>query len=134
MQIPRTTELFHSLLALIPVATINVRSMNSIYFPAHVVLILRRLVNVVSLSISNQYLLHQQTLPTSDDLPSLKNPKHPLGCWKNVEWPWWTTKSSWDMGLGSIDKIRNSEVPPKSESTDYNSRHLTNIVFRLASH
>lgn len=96
--------------------------MNSVYFPAHVVLILRRLVNVVStLSISNQYLLHQQTLTKPDEVPGLNTPndlKQPLDCLKNVEWPWWTARSNWDMGLGTIDtrrEIRNPEMLLKCE-------------------
>ncbi|KAF8817137.1 alpha/beta-hydrolase [Phlegmacium glaucopus] len=95
--------------------------MNSVSFPAHVVVILRRLVNVVStLSISNQYLLHQQTLTKSEELPNLNNPnglKQSLDCLKDVEWPWWTVRSNWELRLGSIDtrrQIHNPELLLKS--------------------
>jgi len=48
--------------------------MNSVYFPVHVVVLLKRLVNVVStLSISNQYLIHKH--PTDID-PSTQKGLH----------------------------------------------------------
>jgi triacylglycerol lipase len=99
--------------------------MNSVYFPAHVVVIIRRLVNVVStLSISNQYLLHQQTLAKPDELPSSHNLyclKQPFDCLKNVEWPWWAARRNWDMGLCRINtrrEIRNSGMHLECESTE----------------
>ena len=73
--------------------------------------------NVVSsLSISNQYLL--QTLAKPDELPNSNNltstgPVQPLDCLKDVEWPWWSIRRNWDMGLWKIDtrpEIRNSEL------------------------
>lgn len=114
---------------LLPVVTtespINVQPMNSVYFPAHVVVIIRRLVNVVStLSISNQYLLHQQSLVKLDELPSSNNfncLEHPFDCLKNVEWPWWAVRRNWDMGLCRIDnkrEIRDSGMLLNCESTD----------------
>ena len=94
--------------------------MNSVYFPAHVVLIIRRLVNVVStLSLSNQYLLHQQTPSKPDELQSLNNlnaTKQRLDCLKNIEWPWRTVR---DVGLGRIDtrhEIHDSGMSLKCES------------------
>ena len=78
--------------------------------------------NVVStLSISNQYLLHQQTLAKPDESPSsnLNDLKQPLDCLKNVEWPWWAVRRNWEMGLCRIDnkrEIRNSEMLLKCES------------------
>lgn len=104
-------------------SSINVRPMNSVYFPAHVVLIIRRLVNVVStLSLSNQYLLHQQTPAKPDELPNnLDCFKQPFDCLKNVEWPWCAAGRNWDMGLCRLDtrrEIRNSGMPLKCESTE----------------
>lgn len=70
--------------------------MNSVYFPAQVVLLLRRIVNVIStLSISNQYLLLKQASADEQrvntrvaDSPSLKHPQVKLGD-VGVRWPWW---------------------------------------------
>lgn len=99
--------------------------MNSVYFPAHVVVIIKRLVNVVStLSISNQYLLHQQTLAKPDESQSSHNLnciEHPFDCLKNVEWPWWAVRRNWDMGLCRIDnrhEIRDSGILLNCESTE----------------
>jgi hypothetical protein len=106
-------------------STTNVRPMSSIYFPTHVVAIIRRLLNVVStLSISNQYFLHRQTLAKPDELSISNNlngtsPLQPLDCLKNVEWPWWAVRRNWDMGLCKIDtgrEIRNSGMVLKCES------------------
>jgi hypothetical protein len=121
-------------------SSINVRPMNSVHFPAHVVVIIRRLVNVVStLSISNQYLLHQQTLAKPDELPSSNNRnclKHPFDCLKNVEWPWWAVRRNWDIGLCRIDtrrEIRNSGMLLKCESTEYIQSIIRVVYFHLSS-
>ena len=82
--------------------------------------------NVVStLSISNQYLLHQQTLAKPDELPGSNNNlnylERPFDCLKNVEWPWWAVRRNWDMGLCRVDnrrEIRNSEMRLNCESTE----------------
>ena len=82
--------------------------------------------NVVStLSISNQYLLHQQTLAKHDELPSPNNLNNyfdqPFDCLKNVEWSWWTVKRNWDIGLCRIDnrrEIRNSGMLLNCESLE----------------
>ena len=114
-------------------STTNVRPMNSVYFPAHVVLIIKRLVNVVStLSISNQYFLHQQTPAKTDELPSANNlngtgSMRPSDCLKDVEWPWWAVRRNWDMGLSRLDtrrEIHDSGMLLKCKST----RIFKNIV------
>ncbi|KDR82429.1 hypothetical protein GALMADRAFT_237741 [Galerina marginata CBS 339.88] len=83
--------------------------MSSVYFPAHVVLFFRRIVNVVStLSISNQYVFHQQA--KTDDAPrhiswsGLKdfgsNPsRSSLEYLRSVEWPRWTHRNNRDSGF-----------------------------------
>ena len=108
--------------------------MNSVYFPAHVVVIIRRLVNVVStLSISNQYLL--QTLAAKpDELPSPNNLsclKQPFDCLKNVEWSWRAARRNWDMGLRGMDtrpEIRNSGMLLKCESTEISKVTFVSIT------
>lgn len=72
-------------------------NMNNVYFPAHVVVILRRIANVISgLSISNQYLLlkraraeerdgvHLGPVPTAARFPT------------KAEWPEWMGRAEWD--------------------------------------
>lgn len=84
--------------------------MNSVFLPAQVVVILRRLANVIStLSISNQYLLQRRG--RADDWPeALENEKganigdingagiprspQPL---KDVEWARWTKRNTQDF-------------------------------------
>ena len=109
--------------------------MNSLYFPAHVVVIIRRLVNVVStFSISNQYLLHRQTLPNSDESPSLNNLKQPFDGLSNVQWPWWTVKSNWDMRLGKIAarrEICNSAIIKRKEISQIT---FVSFTFHLSSY
>jgi len=79
--------------------------MNSVYFPAHVVLILRRIVNVIStLSISNQYLLkyaNADEQSTRADSPAKLSPflkQSPLSTRRDVdvEWPSWSYKRGWE--------------------------------------
>ncbi|KAF8073499.1 Alpha/Beta hydrolase protein [Lyophyllum atratum] len=68
--------------------------MNSVYFPAHVVLVLRRIVNVIStLSISNQYLLLKQA-KLDDERP--RNPGVPFDDLAGHGWPRRTSRSTWD--------------------------------------
>ncbi|KAG6844064.1 hypothetical protein H0H87_010062 [Tephrocybe sp. NHM501043] len=72
--------------------------MNSVYFPAHVVLVLRRIVNVISsLSISNQYILLKQA--QADEERSRLNFKIPSQRVLNLpvrEWSQWKSLSGWD--------------------------------------
>jgi len=81
--------------------------MNSVYFPAHVVVLLRRLVNVVStLSISNHYVSRGQPLP--DDAPRLTTttlPHHPSDALKNVERSLWKLRNSLDSSLTAREKV-----------------------------
>ena len=83
--------------------------MNSVYFPAPVVLILRRLANVIStLSISNQYLLtkaaraeelegraedEKQSPSAEESAPSSWDTIRAL---REVEWPTWMTRNTWE--------------------------------------
>ncbi|KAF8904049.1 Alpha/Beta hydrolase protein [Gymnopilus junonius] len=71
--------------------------MSSVYFPAHVVVLFRRIVNVVStLSISNQYVLHSRERP--DEYPKRTLPIV-INCLRNVEWPQWMYVSHWNRGF-----------------------------------
>lgn len=89
-------------------------SMSSVYFPAHVVVLFKRLINVVStLSISNQYVLYTQakakvdsseTPRTSttirDGLNAVRNdPSRSLHYLKDVEWTRWMHRRLWNRGL-----------------------------------
>ena len=91
--------------------------------------------NVVStLSISNQYLLHQQTLAKTDELPSSNNLyciKQPFDCLKNVEWPW-SVRRGWDMSICRIDtsrEIRSSGMLLKCESTEVFKVTFASLTF-----
>ncbi|KAG6887327.1 hypothetical protein C0995_016146 [Termitomyces sp. Mi166 len=77
--------------------------MNSVYFPAHVVLVLRRIVNVLSsLSISNQYILLKQA--QADEERAKLQPTNPKASslapslldLQGQEWPNLTSLKSWD--------------------------------------
>lgn len=75
--------------------------MNSVYFPTHVVLVFRRIVNVLSsLSISNQYILLKQAQadeePTKFHVKALKASSQPLRDLQGREWPALTSLKSWD--------------------------------------
>ncbi|KAG5644540.1 hypothetical protein DXG03_008194 [Asterophora parasitica] len=96
--------------------------MNSVYFPAHVVLVLRRIVNVIStLSISNHYLL-----PPRDD------PKQPLaGDW---DWPRLVRSNiqadpgslpsrwSWPALLSTLTQVQPSIHPPDPPPPPHHNR------------
>ncbi|PPQ73240.1 hypothetical protein CVT24_009951 [Panaeolus cyanescens] len=118
--------------------------MNSVYFPAHVVVIIRRLVNVVStLSISNQYILHRQAQQaqhnTSDqataqghDTSSTSSRKQSLSDFNSSEWPWRYLKNNWDRVILATDKldalrdIRRSPDETKSSSVVKTTLNLPN--------
>lgn len=107
--------------------------MNSVYVPAHVALILRRIVNVIStLSISNQYLLSKRTQAEQHSIedkqgePSHRRPRsfgegavaasswENFGVLKDVGWPAWTQRGPWDW----------PQFPTKRETqltADYNN-------------
>ncbi|KXN83148.1 Lipase 2 [Leucoagaricus sp. SymC.cos] len=81
--------------------------MNSVYVPTQVVVLLRRLANVVgTFGISNQYLLHRQAkadeqcASQSEDVIGGKgDPKgiawNSLARFKTLEWPSWPSRSDW---------------------------------------
>ena|SRR6266545_2592103 len=97
--------------------------MTSIYFPARVLILFRRLVNVVStLSISNHYISHSQS--ESDDpqivvpLDGLKQATYkrrpPSEVYGSSVWSWCALRSTWDNAIqDTAHEIRNlySEVP-----------------------
>jgi hypothetical protein len=105
--------------------------MNSVYFPAPVALILRRLANVLStLSISSQYLLTKRAQaeelditveqdgkqsPTEDPTPSSWDIIRAL---RIVEWPTWMSRSAWEwpqfMTSGDLqlaEEVASLKVP-----------------------
>ena len=90
------------------------RMMKSVYCPGQVVLLLRRIVNVIStLSLSNQYLLLHQA--SSDEKrrgvesssSSLKQP--------GDEWPWWAYKRDWPGEWTPQVFLENRPVKPYQE-------------------
>ena len=95
-------------------------TMTSIYFPAHVLILFRRLVNVVStLSISNHYISHAHA--ESDDVSRIVDLKQAAYrrrpssevCGSSV-WSWCAIRSTWDNAVqDTVHEIRNlySEVP-----------------------
>lgn len=71
----------------------TLNTMSSVYFPAHVVLVLRRIVNVISsLSITNQYILLKQAKADQDRTQKPQMTPNLSG----VKWPSWTFKHRWD--------------------------------------
>jgi triacylglycerol lipase len=81
-------------------------TMSSIYFPAHVIVLFRRIVNVVStISLSNQYVLSTQTnwgddavqpnIGPSDWRASIPS-KQSLAHFRNIEWPRWSRSINWN--------------------------------------
>ncbi|PPQ88386.1 hypothetical protein CVT25_011265 [Psilocybe cyanescens] len=97
--------------------------MSSVYFPAHVVVLFKRLVNVVStLSISNQYVLYTKADPSEvprtsttiwDGLNAVRNdPSSSLEYLRDVEWPRWMHQSSWNRGLLVGDVSRRPDTKP----------------------
>ncbi|KAG6919636.1 hypothetical protein DXG01_003500 [Tephrocybe rancida] len=74
--------------------------MSSVYFPAHVVLVLRRIVNVISsLSISNQYILLKQAQAEEERTKLQANPKASSQRILDIqgrEWPRWNSFSEWE--------------------------------------
>ncbi|KAG6812104.1 hypothetical protein H0H92_004333 [Tricholoma furcatifolium] len=82
--------------------------MNSVYFPAHVVLVLRRIVNVIStLSISNQYILLKQAQADEERAkPLTVKPQTSLQQLERRESPKWNSLRNWDwsrtMGFNNV--------------------------------
>ena len=98
--------------------------MTSIYFPAHVLILFRRLVNVVStLSISNHYISHAHS--ESDGVPQIVGPldnlkqaayrrRPSLEVCGSSAWSWCAIRSTWDNAVqDTVREIRSlySEVP-----------------------
>ena len=78
--------------------------MNYVYFPAPVVLILRRLANVIStLSISNQYILAKSARSeelTDGAITEERQPEEPPApsSWDTIHalrWPTWMNRNTW---------------------------------------
>jgi len=102
--------------------------MNSVYFPAPVVLILRRLANVIStLSISNQYLLtkparseelegraedEKQSPSAEESAPSSWDTIRAL---REVEWP---TRNTWEWPQFMISNGPHLAVDPSLKVPD----------------
>ncbi|KAG6820623.1 hypothetical protein H0H93_014226 [Arthromyces matolae] len=73
--------------------------MNSVYFPANVVLVLRRIVNVIStLSISNQYILLKQAQADEErtKVSVIKPSGTSLLDFQGQRWPKWDSIRDWD--------------------------------------
>lgn len=84
--------------------------MNSVFFPAHVVVVLRRIVNVIStISISNQYLLlkrareeQSEQVPVGNEKLNLATGTQSPASWetlrrlREIEWPTWMNKGTED--------------------------------------
>ena len=79
---------------------LHAQTMSSVCFPAHVVVLFRRIVNVVStISISNQYVLSTQSGLADDTFHSKTrsaSSKQSFAYFRNLEWPWWTQRIDWD--------------------------------------
>ena len=91
--------------------------MSSVYFPAHVVVLFRRIVNVVStISISNQYVLSTQSGLADDTVHPKMGPRNwpapseqSFAYFRNLEWPWWTQRRDWD-GISVVgEEIRKAQ-------------------------
>ncbi|KAG6853811.1 hypothetical protein C0991_001057 [Blastosporella zonata] len=92
-------------------------TMNSVYFPAHVVLVLRRIVNVISsLSISNQYILLKQAQADEERAkPHLKASSHRIFDLQREEWSRWNALSKWEWSR-SAPAANSINADPGSNS------------------
>jgi len=104
---------------LVNVCSALCETMTSVYFPAHVFILFRRLVNVVStLSISNHYISYSRqddVPPTVSSKDASHLPRPPQAAW-NLDWPWCTIRTTCDRALSdTIFEIRNlySQGPVK---------------------
>lgn len=98
---------------------LHVQTMSSVYFPAHVVVLFRRIVNVVStISISNQYVLSTQSGLADDTVhPKMGSSnwsasfpsKQSFAYFRNLEWPWWTQRRDW----GGISVVGEEICAPR---------------------
>jgi len=95
--------------------------MSSVYYPAHVVLVLRRIVNVIStLSISNHYLLPKNTVTDSDrgtvaqSTVNLPPSSSPLARHNELEWPWSFRRRDWNWI--SLGLLSTTTVPQESRA------------------
>lgn len=92
-------------------AKCSLLAMNNIYVPVHVFVFFRRILNVVSsFSIKNQYVTrgraklekirvaeHGSRVGAPQDFSIFQgSPWRALRGFKDVEWPWWTSRRNWD--------------------------------------
>jgi triacylglycerol lipase len=119
--------------------------MNSIYVPTQVVVLLKRLANVVgAFGISNQYLLHRQAkaderpAKVSEDVTAGRvNPKgmawQTLAGLKYLEWLSWPSRSDWQRARNVIlDKWTTVSRDTRNDLKEGLLRGSTSIS--LASH
>ena len=97
--------------------------MSSIYFPAHVAILFRRIVNVVStLSISNHYVeakrrkdTDNQALKCFRELKVKEHSANSFDYFSSIKWPQWTKRSRWNRGLlvGSMGTVVKEADHPR---------------------
>uniref|UniRef100_A0A8H7XKG4 Alpha/beta-hydrolase n=1 Tax=Psilocybe cubensis TaxID=181762 RepID=A0A8H7XKG4_PSICU len=122
--------------------------MSSVYFPAHVVVLFKRLVNVVStLSISNQYVLYTQakakadssetprtTTTIRDGLNAVRNdPSRSLNYFKDVEWTRWMHRSLWNRSLLAAGWSRGADTDVSESRNEVNTETLLKATIELPS-
>jgi len=124
--------------------------MSSVFFPVHVVVPLRRLLNVIStLSISKQYLLLKQANVEVDAAkPEVEVPKFQctgtrlktqISPWRTFEalgamkWSWWTYWDGWDWPQFTIlDNVMN-RVKMTQQNLDNATVKRTSLPFVIVS-
>jgi len=117
--------------------------MSSVYFPAHVVVLFRRIVNVVStISISNQYMLSTQMSRADDALQPNVGPsdwkasvpsKQLFTDFRNIEWPWWTRGNDVSVVGEDIRALREIQKTQKLSGDDYGRtlKGVSTIVYGM---
>ena len=99
--------------------------MSSVYYPAHVVLVLRRIVNLIStLSISNNYLLPKSTITDTDrgivahstvNAPLSVISSSPFVRHNELWWPWSFRQHDWNWI--SLRLLSSTTIPQESMVT-----------------
>ena len=105
----------------LPVLT-STSTMSSVYYPAHVVLVLRRIVNVIStFSISNNCLLSKSTITDSDrgtvvhstvNAPPSVVSSSPFVHHNDLWWPWSFRRHDWNWI--SLETLSSTTLPQQS--------------------
>lgn len=114
-------------------------AMSSVYFPAQVVVLIRRLVNVVStLSLSNQYLLQrakrEEFLTGGNQTSCPTERTSGVSSWSSrspdmSEWPWWMSKDNWEWSrTRHVDHYSSQSIELLSNAPGVQGKSLQTLL------